>query len=127
MFERFTEAALRSLFLARAKCAERDGRDITPEDILHGILIAAPETVRQLAPNADAFPWWPQESVDEWMERVLDHEPVHSRASVEVPFVPEVKLALERALEEANVIASYGLSICWLCYFATRAPRRGAP
>jgi ATP-dependent Clp protease ATP-binding subunit ClpA len=38
------------------------------------------------------------------MEQVLDHEPVHSRARVEVPFVPEVKLALERALEEANAL-----------------------
>lgn len=52
MFERFTEEARNTLFIARASASSRYAPRIEPEDMLHGILIAAPSAVARFAGHA---------------------------------------------------------------------------
>ena len=49
MFERFTEAARQSLFCARFKAEERNGDAIAAQDLLGGLLMAAPNGILRFA------------------------------------------------------------------------------
>ena len=82
MFDRFTEEARRSLFFARAKAGERDGDEITAEDLLEGILLSAPESVLRFV-TAERDASQPKESlqsaesVEAWMWRLFDDDGDH--------------------------------------------------
>ena len=86
MFERFTEAARRSLFFARANAADRNGDALTPEDLLAGMLVAAPESVRRFAPDPST-PLRPSGTGDEFLSR-MDPPERRMRANKEIRFAP---------------------------------------
>lgn len=97
MFERFTEEATRALFFGRVQTADRDGDEITSEDLLGGILMGAPGAVAQLAPTL--LPAAPPEATEEFMQRGERWRMLTAR---QVPFSPDARLALERATQEAD-------------------------
>ena len=67
VFERFTESTRRALFFSRAACSDH-GRDlIDANDLLHGILLAAPEAVLRFASTSNALQ--PVETGDEFESR----------------------------------------------------------
>ena len=99
MFERFTDEARRALFYARARTAERDGDAITNEDLLDGLLLAAPDAITRFA-AADAL--LPRETAEEFIERAERGDTWGRHARKEIPFSPSAKLVLDRALQEAN-------------------------
>src|SRR6185295_9012828 len=100
------EDARRSLFFARAKCGERDGDEITAEDLLEGILLAAPESVlRFVTAERDALQSGESlqsaESAEAWMERVFAADG-DSRLSREIPIGVDAQQVLEGATTEAD-------------------------
>lgn len=102
MFERFTERARRSLFAARARTIERDGDSITREDLVAGILVAAPDTLAALASHpTDALP--PSETPQAFWQR-LQSASAAAAAGREIPFSAEVKIILGRAVQEADAL-----------------------
>ena len=64
MFEKFTDAARRCLFVARAKAAERGADSISSDDLLAGIVVAAPQTIVGLGGISTAA-MTPTESAEE--------------------------------------------------------------
>lgn len=101
MFERFTEEARRVLF-ARARTSERNGETITSEDLLGGIVVAAPNLVLRFASeHLDALT--PRETAEDFMRRLFSDEATWvAKARKEIPFSAAVKLAVERAVQEAD-------------------------
>ena len=132
MFDRFNEEARRSLFFARAKCGERDGDEITAEDLLEGILLAAPESVLRFATterNALLREESLQsaEAVEAWMQRLFTDDG-DSRLSKEIPIGIQAKRVLESAFTEAdslghNEIGTTHLLLGLLCDEDTTASR----
>jgi ATP-dependent Clp protease ATP-binding subunit ClpC len=102
MFERFTDEARRVLFFARARTSERNGETITPEDLLGGIVVAVPNLVpRFTSEQVDALTC--RETAENFMQRLFSDEATWvARAQKEIPFSATVKLAVERAVQEAD-------------------------
>ena len=99
MFER-SEAARRSLFFGRANSADRNA--LTPEDLLAGMLVAAPESVRRFASDPST-PLLASGTPDEFLAR-MDHPEWRMRASREIRFAPATRGILERAIQEADAL-----------------------
>jgi ATP-dependent Clp protease ATP-binding subunit ClpA len=111
MFERFTEDARKALLQARASASSRDGTSIEPEDLLHGILVAAPSAVARLA-DGDAsagasttgttadgdIAAVPEATAREVQEAIGRHD------SLGIPFSRTTSDALTWAAHEANVL-----------------------
>jgi hypothetical protein len=61
MFDRFDEAARMAWFFARVVAGDRDAEEMAPDDLLQGVMLAAPsavlrfgsEDVESLAPSGD--------------------------------------------------------------------------
>jgi ATP-dependent Clp protease ATP-binding subunit ClpC len=95
MFERFTEAARRSLFFARYKVADYGGRIIEPEHMLLGLL-HRPDILQPLRFTPVAL-----NSMEEALiANVSRHE--RTPTQVEIPFSEPAKAALKRAEAEAD-------------------------
>jgi ATP-dependent Clp protease ATP-binding subunit ClpC len=104
MFERYTERARRSLFAARARTVEREGDAITGEDLVGGILVAAPDTLAALASHpTDALT--SGETPEAFWSRLQSAPAAHlASANREIPFSAAVKVVLERAVQEAEAL-----------------------
>jgi hypothetical protein len=104
MFERYTQDARRVLFFARAKTGERNGDEIAPEDLLDGLLLAAPELVRRYT-TSDNDVLRPAESaeaaINRWFHPGGSPDP---RMTRETPFGHQVKDVLITAAEEADAL-----------------------
>lgn len=117
VFDRFTEDGRRALFFARAKAGERDGDEITAEDLLNGILLMAPDSVlrfvtvrRELLRSEESLP--SPESAEAWMERLFtDCDP---RISREIPFGIQLKRVLEGAVGEADSLGNSEITVTHL-------------
>ena len=97
MFERYTEAARRSLFFARFESSQYGALAITPEHLLFGILREpAPVIDRLLSPTPETLTTIRQEIAN----RTVQQEPVST--SVEIPFSGSTKRALQYGAEEAD-------------------------
>jgi len=101
MFERFTEKARRALFYARARTVERDGDAISCEDLLDGLLLSAPNAVMRFASSTAEAPL-SVETEEEFMRRCEGDDALRRRGAKEIPFSDAAKLALNRAIQEAN-------------------------
>jgi ATP-dependent Clp protease ATP-binding subunit ClpC len=100
MFDRFTDHARRSLFFARAKTSERDGDEISTEDLLGGLLLAAPDSVVRFA---SANQLAPSETGEEFFGRVMHRSREWGgKTSLEIPFSASVQRILQTAMEEAD-------------------------
>jgi ATP-dependent Clp protease ATP-binding subunit ClpC len=102
MFERFDEDARRSLFFARGVAAERDGDEITSEDLLGGIVMGAPHAVARFA-SQQTDNLVRRETGEQFLRRVFGDERAQTgAASKAIPFSAAVKLAIERGVQEAD-------------------------
>jgi ATP-dependent Clp protease ATP-binding subunit ClpC len=97
MFERYTESARRALFFARYETTQLGGTAIEAEHVLLGLLREIDGVAAKILAHAHV-------SVDslwnEIEERVASRKKVGT--SVEIPFSPETKRALQFAAEEAD-------------------------
>lgn len=101
MFDRFTDDARRSLFFARANTSERDGDEISTEDLLGGLLLAAPDAVVRFASSLA-----PSETGEEFFDRVEHDSPEWmAKTSREIPLSAGTNKAFERAVQEAEALA----------------------
>ena len=99
MFERFSEAARRSLFYALYNTAARAGDAITEDDLLCGILTAAPGAVTLLAPALVISPSHERRAV---LVRVDRDETLIGFIENRVPLTTVARTVLGRAAQEAN-------------------------
>ena len=105
MFERYNDDARRSLFFARYKTTERDGDEITDEDLLHGISLGAPAAMELLG-DKPAATFRSAESGEQFLARVeRNGEAWITRSSREIPFSVATKRALESATTEADALS----------------------
>ena len=103
MFERFTEEARRSLFLARHKTTERNGLAISDEDLVDGISLASPAAIELLGDNAAAA-FRSAESGQHYWTRIQDDREVSLRGQKEIPFSQDVMCVLQFATAEADAL-----------------------
>jgi ATP-dependent Clp protease ATP-binding subunit ClpA len=102
MFERFTEPARRALFFARAKTSERDGDEISTEDLLGGLLLAVPDAVVRFA-SSDSLR--PAETGEEFFDRVEHRSPEWmAKTRREIRFSAAAQTALLKTVEEADAL-----------------------
>ncbi len=104
MFDRFTVLARQSLFCARYKAEERNGDNISTQDLLGGLMMAAPDEVLRFA-SQDAESLRPAVTREQMWRRVRDElvaGGMTAGMSREIPFSSTVKRTLERAVQEAN-------------------------
>lgn len=96
MFERYTDDARRSLFFARYEVTQLGGVTIEPEHLMLGVLRAAPQAIlRFIGGTADTG------SLRAALERAAAIGEKIS-TSVEIPFSPACKSALEQTPIEAD-------------------------
>jgi ATP-dependent Clp protease ATP-binding subunit ClpC len=95
MFERYTESARRSLFFARYDSSQLGSLSIEPEHLLLGLLRES-RAMSALVPVS-------LERLREQIEKGVVFTAKVS-TSVEIPFSPATKRALEFAAEEANAL-----------------------
>src|SRR4029079_16394573 len=105
MFERFTELARQSLFCARYKAEERNGDNISTQDLLDGLLMAAPNGVLRFA-SQDADVLRPTVTFEQMWTRMRDEHLAGGGMTAglgrEIPFSSNVKLTFQRAVREAD-------------------------
>ncbi len=104
MFERFTQQARQSLLFARAKTSDRDGEEISAEDLVVGLLRATPDTVLRFASQAAADRIRPRDDGEQWLLRVETRDDFKTPLNREIPFSAAAKTVIERAVEEANAL-----------------------
>ncbi len=97
MFERYTEAARRTLFFARFESSQFGSLSIAPEHLLVGVL-------REPTPIVDSLFSTHAASIDAVRGAIADRTPTHPRVSisVEIPFSTGTKHVLQYAAEEAD-------------------------
>jgi ATP-dependent Clp protease ATP-binding subunit ClpC len=101
MFERFTDGARRALFFALANAVERGDNTISSQDLLHGIAMAVPSLAARFAPGrTDGIS--ARETEEDLMFRLQNEDTSSGRPTEGIPFSATAKLALERAVDEAN-------------------------
>jgi ATP-dependent Clp protease ATP-binding subunit ClpA len=102
MFDRFTDHARRSLVFARAKTSERDGDEISTEDLLGGLLLATPDAIVRFASSDHLRP---DETGEEFFERIEAEEPEWGlKTSREIRFSAAATMALDKTVEEADAL-----------------------
>jgi ATP-dependent Clp protease ATP-binding subunit ClpC len=94
MFERYTEQARRALFFARYECSILGSMSIEPEHLLLGLL-REPGDLTDVMPKATA------DAVRQQLLAGITTRPATS-TSVEIPFGPDAKRALEAAAKAAE-------------------------
>ena len=113
MFDSFTDAARRSLFFARAKTSEREGEEISTEDLLGGLLLASPDAVVRFASREEKDRIRPAEDGERWFVRVESREESGAGFKVpmarEIPFSAATKRAIQCAVEEADALGHKGV------------------
>ncbi|HKQ59994.1 MAG TPA: ATP-dependent Clp protease ATP-binding subunit [Candidatus Polarisedimenticolaceae bacterium] len=97
MFEKFTEKAKRTLFLARYEASQQGRKEIGTEHILLGLLKEPEESTRELFGRANV-------SIDLLQAELERRGPGREKlsTSVEIPFSAETRKVLEYAEEEAE-------------------------
>ena len=103
MFDRFTAAARRSLFVARYRTAERNGDAVSAEDLLYGVSLADPDAIELLGERAAAA-IRSSESVEQCVARMQYDPEVSLRAQNEIPFSQEAWGAIQFAIGEADAL-----------------------
>lgn len=104
MFERFTEPARRCLFVARSRTVERDGDAISGEDLVGGMLVAAPDALAALVSHPTES-LTPPETMRAFLRRLEANKAFWAdRAGRQIPFSAAVKQAIERAVQEADAL-----------------------
>jgi ATP-dependent Clp protease ATP-binding subunit ClpC len=104
MFDRFTVLARQSLFCARYKAEERHGNNISTQDLLGGLMMAAPEGVLRFA-SQDAEILRPAVTREQMWRRMRDELVAGGMTAGmgrEIPFSSSLKLTFERSVQEAN-------------------------
>jgi ATP-dependent Clp protease ATP-binding subunit ClpC len=104
MFERFTMAARQSLFCALYKAGERKGDQIAGQDLLGGLMMVAANEILRFA-SEDAEFLRPALTLEQWRMQLQDELAAGgtaSRLDQELPFSSNVKLALQRTVQEAD-------------------------
>jgi ATP-dependent Clp protease ATP-binding subunit ClpC len=97
MFERYTEEARRALFFARYEASQRGSRSIESELLLLGLMRESRGPVNAILAHFQVTPLTLLREID---ARVPQNESIPT--SVEIPFSPDVKRALNHAAEEAD-------------------------
>ena len=105
MFERYDEAARRTLFFARYEVTHLGGTSINSEHILLGLLRGGHGGARRVLFKQNISP---DDLRREVKLRIRAQEPKLSR-SVEIPFGDDAKRALQYAAEEADRMRSKGI------------------
>jgi ATP-dependent Clp protease ATP-binding subunit ClpC len=97
MFERYTEAARRTLFFARYETSEMGALTIEPEHLLLGLLRGKTGPARTILAGAQLSHEGAREAIDT-QRAVREKTPT----AVEIPFSDATKRILHYALEEAD-------------------------
>jgi ATP-dependent Clp protease ATP-binding subunit ClpC len=100
MFERYTESARRALFFARYEVCELGAKSIEIEHLLLGLSRAARGVVARMLSDADLSTEILRREIAGKSTRRVPISP-----SVEIPFSPSTKRALNLAAEEADRLA----------------------
>jgi ATP-dependent Clp protease ATP-binding subunit ClpC len=98
MFDRFTDDARKALFFARFAAWARHGEQMELEDLVAGIMRAAPSAVVRFASDESALPR------GRLTRRTGERATVGPALSVEMPFSAQFKLTLERSVAEADAL-----------------------
>ena len=102
MFERFTYLARQSLFCALYRAEERNGDAISTEDLLGGLMMAAPNLLRLASQDAELLR--PAVTRDQLLARMRDELVAggNTLRMREIPFSSSLKLTFERSVQEAD-------------------------
>jgi ATP-dependent Clp protease ATP-binding subunit ClpA len=103
MFERFTQDACRALFFARFAAWARQSEQMELEDLLAGIMRAAPSAVVRFASDESALPR------GRFTRRTGERATVGPAVSVAMPFSAQFKLTLERTVAEADALGHHAI------------------
>ena len=98
MFDRFTDDARKALFFARFAASARHGEQMELEDLVAGIMRAAPSAVVRFASDESALPR------GRFTRRTGERATVGPPLSVEMPFSAQFRLTLERSAAEADAL-----------------------
>lgn len=98
MLEKLSEAAKRTLFLARYEASQAGHTEITPEHLLFGLLVEGEEVAMELLRRSEIYP----EVLRAELEKYHLARRGEVSTSVEVPFSAETKRILKMAEEEAD-------------------------
>lgn len=98
MFERYSEAARLALFAARLEASEAASHAIEPKHLLLGLLEAKGGVAEALAGAAGL-------KAADIRPRLLSAVPTPLPPSIEVPFAPAARAALQAAVAEADAMA----------------------
>jgi ATP-dependent Clp protease ATP-binding subunit ClpA len=102
MFERFTYLARQSLFCALYRAEERNGDAISTEDLLGGLMMAAPNLLRFASQDAELLR--PAVTREQLLARMRDELVAggNTLRMREIPFSSSLKLTFERSVQEAD-------------------------
>lgn len=103
MFERFTEDARRALFFARFAASVRHGEQMELEDLLRGIMRAAPSAVVRFASDESALP------TRRFVGRPGERAALRPATSKEMPLSKQFTLTLERSVAEADALGHHAI------------------
>jgi ATP-dependent Clp protease ATP-binding subunit ClpC len=103
MFDRFTDDARKALFFARFAAWARQGEQMELEDLVAGIMRAAPSAVVRFASDESALP------PARFTRRMGERATVGPALSVEMPFSAPFKLTLERSVAEADALGHHAI------------------
>ena len=108
MFDRFTEDARKALFFARCVASVRHGEQIELEDMLRGVMLAAPSAVVRFASDESALP--PHtETGEDWFARILQGAPEHGAVKRRIPLSNRLTLMFERMVVEADALGQHAI------------------
>jgi methylmalonyl-CoA/ethylmalonyl-CoA epimerase len=104
MFEKYTEAARRTIFYARYEASESGSKSIEPEHLLLGMLHEKKEPLPRLLPA--------EITVRTLRERIKTSVPEREKiaTSVELPLAAETKRVLAYAHEESDRLSHWNIS-----------------
>jgi ATP-dependent Clp protease ATP-binding subunit ClpC len=103
MFDRFTDDARKALFFARFAAWARQSEQMEVEDLVAGIMRAAPSAVVRFASDDSALP------PGRFTRRMGQRATVGPALSVAMPFSAQFKLTLERSVAEADALGHHAI------------------
>jgi ATP-dependent Clp protease ATP-binding subunit ClpA len=104
MFERFTQDARMALFFARYAVSQRGGEQMELQDLLWGIMVAAPSAVVRFAADESVLPPHGETAEDVFARQDDDDIVLPTPRSVAIPFSTDFQLTFDRSVAEADAL-----------------------
>jgi ATP-dependent Clp protease ATP-binding subunit ClpA len=109
MFERFTQDARMALFFARYAVSQRGGEQMELQDLLWGIMVAAPSAVVRFAADESVLPPHGETAEDVFAREDDDDIVLPTPRSVAIPFSTDFQLTFERSVAEVDALGHHAI------------------